>query len=586
MKKKLRSFLFGFTMAEILISITIAMIVATAMVPVLGTKKVKHPNNKIIHGYAACYYDINGRLRFEYRDNKTSNTSTAGQINGNHCTLQLPKSAYLNVIAIGAGGRSVPHSGWDNISISLPNATGWSDFNGVLRVDNNFQFDIDASESQDSALPGKIRMALQEWANRDPNYNQLFAEYRNVKSPIGAGGTGKCKVMTASSGGCGDPSPVTGGTGPNGSWYTQHTEPSTNTESRCWWYQHGAGSNSGMGTMKSSVRFPIDDTSAISVETSTTRTRVGVSSRRGNNYIELTSSGAGSPPTDMGSYYRNASGSGAAAQCYASNSSYCSGRTAVAENAGADGGNEYIYSKSCTDKVVPAKPGSLSYAHNDPISWRYRRPYLNVTFIGAGEFGNEVSQVFQNLKGTLDLFPALSSNSANSSRVLKDGKLIVEARSGNDSGARISKNNVKINETFPQDILSAAVKDNREKFKYITKLQAAGFQVPMLSCLDNESCPGFAGRGRYLKFLSTRGLETLTLTNNQSGSRPSYTLDYGADIPLTETYFGADDRYRQGLACLNGDPKFAVSAVNGVNVAEGCVGRNRNGGKGAIILIW
>ena len=184
MKKDYRSILYGFTMAEILISLAIAMIVATAMVPVFGTKKVKRPTNKIDHGVAACYYNANNQLQFEIQKNTEDGAAREGNADGGtECAFTIPsKASHIKIIAIGAGGSAL-----DNY-FQMQVVPGANSGSGSIRIDNNFQDDIEAASSVDASIPNKIRNTFNEWATRNPG--QVYALYNEVRSPIGAGGSG------------------------------------------------------------------------------------------------------------------------------------------------------------------------------------------------------------------------------------------------------------------------------------------------------------------------------------------------------------------------------------------------------------
>ena len=294
MRKDNRIVFCGFTMAEILISIAIAMIVATAMVPLIGTGKIKKPTNRVNHGVAACYYDTSGRLHYEYRENKSGGISTDKVIGGNHCTFPVPKSNYLEIIAIGAGGNT------SNAQPVIVSGVTNARQEGDIRVDNNFQVDIEkAASTEDADLPSKIRAVLNEWASSSSGSN-LFANF-TLTSPIGAGGSGLCQSRVSLPV-CGASSPMRGGDGPYGSYYRANT--SYDTGLNCWWYQHGKGGASGTGLKKSNVKFYLDGHSDISIEDNAERTSVRVKSDKyGDKWITMAAAKAGNSPTFNGTRY-------------------------------------------------------------------------------------------------------------------------------------------------------------------------------------------------------------------------------------------------------------------------------------------
>ena len=104
MKNKIKRYKFGFTIAELLITMFIAMIVAAAMVPIVGPKKVKFPEFNKIHGIYECYWDENNILKEYYAD--TENVD--GELNAiegvSYCTFNPPAGAdYYEIYAISSG---------------------------------------------------------------------------------------------------------------------------------------------------------------------------------------------------------------------------------------------------------------------------------------------------------------------------------------------------------------------------------------------------------------------------------------------------------------------------------------------------
>ena len=103
--RKDKNFAYGFTVAEILISLLITAIIAAAMVPVIGLKKIRNPMSRQFHGMAECYYepegspDANGdysnsqwKLKYFYATRGNNGTAETRTIEGDqrYCTLQIP----------------------------------------------------------------------------------------------------------------------------------------------------------------------------------------------------------------------------------------------------------------------------------------------------------------------------------------------------------------------------------------------------------------------------------------------------------------------------------------------------------------
>ena len=95
----------GFTIAELLISLFVVALIATAMVPIVGPKKIKSPNQKFSHGAYECYYDSEGNLK--------SFLVTDANKNGEHpevaegadvCEFRPPMANFYVVDIYGAGG--------------------------------------------------------------------------------------------------------------------------------------------------------------------------------------------------------------------------------------------------------------------------------------------------------------------------------------------------------------------------------------------------------------------------------------------------------------------------------------------------
>ena len=105
--KNFINFASGFTIAELLISLLISAILAAAMVPVIGIKKIKNPIIKYNHGIAECYYNESGQLTYYYETNRKSERNGTQVINGSdHCSFLIPKAQYFQIFVIGAGSDS------------------------------------------------------------------------------------------------------------------------------------------------------------------------------------------------------------------------------------------------------------------------------------------------------------------------------------------------------------------------------------------------------------------------------------------------------------------------------------------------
>ena len=93
MKKK-----FGFTMAELLVSLFIVMVIATAMAPIVGPKKTTPNKQRIAHGVFECFYDDDGTL---YAFRSDSSGSNQWKPNNGVCEFAPPKAnSYVVTIQV------------------------------------------------------------------------------------------------------------------------------------------------------------------------------------------------------------------------------------------------------------------------------------------------------------------------------------------------------------------------------------------------------------------------------------------------------------------------------------------------------
>ena len=491
----------------------------------------------------------------------------------------VPNANYLEMIAIGAGGSSTTN---DLRMTLVPGANSGS---GSLRIDNHFQEDIDASvasirdEELDAtvvdkraSLPRKIRDALDDWAKSNQRDN-LFAEYTNIISPIGRGGTGKCQARYANSA-CSAVSPA-------GSFYEAHEGDSTNFTSGCWWFQKGKGGNSGKGLKVDSVRFPLSGDSIIKIDEDINRAGVSITSNiRGSNSISLSASGNGGDPVWASTKFNDGLDSNQRAVCSSSGSgSWCAGASEVPANPGNLNDLEIPEMRTCDDMKAQATQGHIEYLgkgggngwSGGAINWQYQDPAVNVTFARKGDYGVEAAQVFENLKGVLHLIPA-RNNTIPSVVQRVDGTELLRAASGVDNGgdaATMTLPRVGLSDRMPYDITDNAVPDNEGHFKYIGKLTNSGYDIPILGCVQERNCPGYAGTGTYLLVRNTASLEFLTLTNRRNGAFFTKNFD--------------NDEYRdEPEECLHED-ELHNSDYNWARVCKGAV---KNGSPGAIVIIW
>ena len=537
-----KRFAFGFTIAELLITMLITAIVAAAMVPVIGLKKVKFPRNRYNHGIAECYWrptgpvDSNGdyddwQLTYYYADSGDSENAGPISLNGtDHCTFAVPQAEYFEIIAIGAGtdaGQGAP-------TIEMGPQKVLQD--GYIRVNSYFQFDIANAKAHDQDnnvqhLDLQLINLLNKWHQEKPN--ELYANYW-VESPVGRGGSGDCMSFTMFGNNASCDKYVTGGsddvynTAPLGEYvfseaiktYLSHYSSSDH----CFAYLSAAGQDSGEGMRSGTITFQLAGNSSLAHYENDSY--AGIESKHGvagQHSLKLYSSGHGADAVvddNAKLYFAPPSpANGENAHC---EGDLCSTVGAVLDNrrgmASTTGSHAGKYCNSLPG--APMLPGKVYYDTYPGKNTNAKR--LHWDFIGIdahpeiptkGERGSEKSVVYENLKGTLYMYPAryryqsagdesyvLGSLNDNSSR-------LVTAKGGQNFGFPKHDQEVwfAITESamlFPEKLLKFTIADNANQFTYLDKLRASKFDKGLAACNrgDNRSkpwCPGFAGNGAY-----------------------------------------------------------------------------------------
>ena len=215
----------GFTLAELLISLLTVSLIATALVPIIGPKKITNPDPKHLHGIAECYWE-GDTLMYYYADNKTNRNAQPIPANASYCTFEPPKADHIEVFAIGAGsnGATDPTQIWTNIDSTTPSFSGnislenWSyDTNqGIANIVGNKRYTMVDNNGTD--FVATLKESFTRWAimlnysyfNRfngtvfDTNNTfenpsdwpytdsgrYLYAEFRGLRGPIGKAGNG------------------------------------------------------------------------------------------------------------------------------------------------------------------------------------------------------------------------------------------------------------------------------------------------------------------------------------------------------------------------------------------------------------
>lgn len=565
MRKDKTNFASGFSMAELLISMLIAMVLAAALVPVIGPKKVLNPLIRHYHGIAECFYGADGRLHYFYADNVVDTAPINEEVEGNHCEFRVPNAEFFEVIAIGAGGQGYngPISELD-YTVETANGNDRVDvsYSGGIRIDSNYKSDIDNARGVDSSgepisFRGIIVDALDTLAERNPDL--LSATYSLI-SPLGKGGEGLCTKVGVDPCDMDNPSKKLN---PPAGTYFRTMQQELSSSGRCWQYIHGRGSNSGKGLKSTSdVIFYLKGNSEISIAENNNFAEARViNSAYGDQYAKLKKSGDGNLPTyknQLSTYVMNQNGENAS--CESSIWDFCSNTTEILPRLGADHGNEEAPNRkqsgeaSTNGFVGFYGKGKSATLEDAPITWEYRNGTVVEARMGlAGDKGEEKSDVYERLTGTLYLFPAFDNNS--NTRVARDeagNHILVRAASGESHSDR--SNAIREPVIVPQlpilNNFANKARPQNDTFRYRAKInnamsQLAGIEgmLTLANCVDSLDpddedlagqvlCPGYAGGGIYPYIDYVAPGYSVTITNKQRSnmSATHYSQDRGVDL--------------------------------------------------------
>lgn len=142
MIKTKQNFRLAFSIAELLITMLVVCVIAAAMVPVIGPKKVKAPNMKIVNGAFQCYWK--GNHLYQVLDDNTEEDVTESG-----CKFTFPDTAseyWLTAIGSGGnGGGYEPNAGND---LNLGNGIIVKDGNGDEQKSNIYYEIIDGDSEE------------------------------------------------------------------------------------------------------------------------------------------------------------------------------------------------------------------------------------------------------------------------------------------------------------------------------------------------------------------------------------------------------------------------------------------------------
>lgn len=645
MKKKI-NLLFGFTIAELLISLLITAIVAAAMVPVIGLKKLKSPHNRYGHGIAECYYEKgsngNWQLMYYYADNNRRGSTQPIPVNGvDYCTFTPPKADYFEIIAIGAGTDGVADAPvFDEGTLSESELEG-----GKIRIDGNFQTDIKnahITNAQGRYIPvtDKLRNLLNDWHNSN-RQNELKVGY-NFQSPIGAGGSATCQLIRGDSNDCNSCiSPFAAGQNQKcrnvidkvkasilgvdvtnyGSLHSKLGNPA------CFGFIHASGGDSAPGYRTNSpIEFLLSGNSKITSRANDNEASIKINTGDNEPYFKLTGVAAG----DDGGFVDDTSDNPKIPGIkYTSpdsilNTSIEGIQYTILDTIGANSGTRYGIEQrdSCrVNRDSPATPGKIFYPimqddgdmnmYNDDagvLVWKYSGMLASPKSGYGGNPGNEKTVVYENLKKPIILRPAPYIPRDTSDPDVENNELsyvsevpnneattLVSASSGGKHGkyGTMPFTLVNADMPIPRDPLRWAKPDNREHFTYVDKINASQFSGGIKSL--SSDWPGFAGTGTYFYIDELPNSNTLSVTNrynNKTYYMPTEKViqEYAIDLSNPR----CDDKITQPTAM---NPVHYQDAGNIANPEDEqysqksftpkyCRESKVNGSPGAIIIMW
>lgn len=647
MKKNI-NVLFGFTIAEFLIAMLISALVAAAMVPVIGLKKVKFPRNKFAHGVAECYYeptgfgDSNGRkdatgwkLMYYYADNgKKRNASPINVPQGQeYCTFEIPNAEYFEIIAIGAGTDA------GDLAEPTFSSRESTPQEGYIKVDSRYQQSINQAsimaDGKERSISKELKYILNKWSNSEQRRNELYAQYQ-MDSPIGAGGHGVCKAQKVASSSCND---LTSGNcrGPkppvNGIRERVLSDPNYD-----WYFLHGSGGSSGTGLKTNTpIRVLLDDSIHIETVANYEKTRVYYTHGAGeHNYYEFTASGTGNTPewNDDG-YWNPVSSDVRPSQCFQSSSviDFCNASGRIGElsaNPGSPHGEAHSDTYSCLnylDDSSQARKGKIYFGSTrqsgtndnsnespraaEKLKWEFTSLVGSLRGSTSGEMGEERTAVYEHLNGKLYLQPAKyqsdmsvqdrKNNLTTVSHQADGGQatVLLSARSASKLGENKTINFSMTNADvpIPSIPLEQAKQKNSQNFNYIGKLSTLPFNQGLFSCDKNDGyaewCPGYAGSGIYSYMDGVPEYNILSLKNLYEANPIPFYLpirDFMGDTGITVDKVICDDGKTQpGLFQVQ---KYHVPDENDNRLVEReyipgyCKEPKQKGSPGAVIIIW
>ena len=629
MRKNIKNLHSGFTISELLLSMLVVMIVAAAMVPIIGPKKIKVPNISKSHGIFECYYTQSGQL-LQYQANNRGLKDGQLRVSpyADHCVFQVPAADKYEIFAIGAGSdgyRDPSGVGYDITEDSFTKS-------GYLRL-SNFQEDIAragqyAGELQGiNNLPGELRKLLNEWADRRRAAGaDLYTAFSGLKSPLGAGGSGLAKWKLAGGhleSGVNCQSACDNGSiscrGPWGENWREGQSTTATTEAlahdMCYFYVHAKGGKSAKGRVMNPgdvLLFPVDGDarSSFSIAFDTTRSYIQTKTRNGEAYLDIKAKQPGKDAyynsstmqlTDGGNPTENTpsdavrNNTGVARILHGASNRALSLNDIPYDDNHRNAGSQYGIQQGNGLKKPgdPAKAGQANY-RNAAFEWTYSALGVNYSYGSAGEPGDIHQMTYNNLHGNLYLFPGTSSGGVAVDTVVSKSDNrddvtghVLTAASKVDPGTSSTASLMLTRSIMPTphgEIIDAATADNSRFAYYISKINTSGFRGGLYRCNEAGVCPGYAGSGAYPFITVANGTNILkvtdrqTLYNNGSYSKPFAIVreaDEAPTCPFGEVYTKYGTKY---YTDMNGVLHSYTDSY--------CVATNDQRRDGAVVIVW
>ena len=567
----------GFTIAELLLSMLVVMVVAAAMVPIIGPKKLKVPNIYKSHGIFECYYNENGVLMQYHANNRGPKDCQPKQSeHEDYCVFNVPAADKYEIFAIGAGSdgyRDPAHVGYtiDNSNFVR---------NGIIHL-NTFKEDIASANMGDSELLGVMSLSeeiiklFEEWVDDKVSHGSyLYAVFSNIKSPVRRGGAGlaarkisfqnttgdvrincetACSQNTIN---CKGPYPH-----PDGQYWDarSNVEGLALANDMCYWYIHEGGTDSAMGREMlpgNLLLVPIDanQQSEFFITANDDRMQIKSTIRNGSRFdLHLKAKLAG------GDAYQKVLPNGVVQLTHGKdpteNTPQNTPQDTLENTAGAKVGNVILtndlldtyfpFSESRRSKGVQfgieqgdglknlggpenkAKPGEVAYK-NDAFKWSYTALGVDYEYGKAGTPGDMQSMTFTKLNGNLYLFPGYTrGENTRDSIVSKTTSIdnprnyIIHAESRPNELSSVRQLLPLTSSIMPNPnevIKAAATADNSVFNQYISRINESGFRGGLYKCDVAGFCPGYAGSGAYPFINIADGENILKIIDRQSPS--------------------------------------------------------------------